>query len=315
MERPYVICYILSSLDGKITGPFMGTEAARTLGAEYGKYRTKINADAWLYGTATTKEFTGFRKPALEETAEMPEEDFVVNDSADLYFVSVDVDGEIGWESGTFCNKGRTPAHVIEILTASTPAAYKACLQKAGVSYIVAGEKRLDCDVAMKKLYELFHIEKLLICGGGIVNWSFLKACEADGFVFGSPVHYAGATGNMTAFMDRVFYSELGGNGNKAFYMKPAAAVVSARRAGTTVTFDQLNKYFTIQEMPVVSSRYWNMIHGANAEQARQDAEGLYTMRVLGRNMAYLLRCQEAARKAGVELPKQETPIFTNFIR
>lgn len=115
--------------------------------------------------------------------------------------------------------------------------------------------------------------------------------------------------------MDRLFYSEFGGNGNRAFYMKPAAAVVSARRAGTTATFDQLNKYFTIQEMPVVSSRYWNMIHGANAEQARQDAEGLYTMRVLGRNMAYLLCCQEAARKAGVALPEQETPVFTNFIR
>lgn len=141
------------------------------------------------------------------------------------------------------------------------------------------------------------------------------KAYGADGFVFGSPVHYAGATGNMTAFMDRLFYSELRGNGNKAFYMKPAAAVVSARRAGTTVTFDQLNKYFTIQEMPVVSSRYWNMIHGANAEQARQDAEGLYTMRVLGRNMAYMLRCKEVARKVGVELPEQETPVFTNFIR
>lgn len=109
--------------------------------------------------------------------------------------------------------------------------------------------------------------------------------------------------------------SEMRGNGNKAFYMKPAAAVVSARRAGTTVTFDQLNKYFTIQEMPVVSSRYWNMIHGANAEQARQDAEGLYTMRVLGRNMAYMLRCKEVARKVGVELPEQETPVFTNFIR
>ena len=97
--------------------------------------------------------------------------------------------------------------------------------------------------------------------------------------------------------------------------MKPAAAVISARRAGTTAAFDQLNKYFTIQEMPVVSSRYWNMIHGANAAQAEQDAEGLYTMRVLGRNMAYLLRCQEAARKAGIALPEQETPVFTNFIR
>lgn len=147
-----------------------------------------------------------------------------------------------------------------------------------------------------------------------VVNRFREKAYEVDGFVFGSPVHYAGATGSMTAFMDRLFYSELGGNGNKAFYMKPAA-VVSAHRAGTMVTFDQLNKYFTIQEILVVSSRYWNMIHGASAEQARQDAEGLYTMRVLGRNMAYLLRCQEVVRKVGVELPEQETPIFTNFIR
>ncbi|MGN0316062.1 MAG: hypothetical protein ACI4EG_14900 [Fusicatenibacter sp.] len=97
--------------------------------------------------------------------------------------------------------------------------------------------------------------------------------------------------------------------------MKPAAAVVSARRAGTTVTFDQLNKYFTIQEMSIVSSRYWNVIHGANAEQAKQDAEGLYTMRVLGRNMAYLLRCQEAAKNAGVPLPEKEPAVFTNFIR
>ena len=97
--------------------------------------------------------------------------------------------------------------------------------------------------------------------------------------------------------------------------MKPAAAVISARRAGTTATFDQMNKYFTIQEMPVVSSRYWNMVHGASAEQVKQDAEGLYTMRVLGRNMAYMLKCQEAARKAGIPMPKQEPPIFTNFIR
>ncbi|MGN0850705.1 MAG: flavodoxin family protein [Candidatus Ornithospirochaeta sp.] len=148
-----------------------------------------------------------------------------------------------------------------------------------------------------------------------VVNEFQKKAYEADGFVFGSPVHYAAASGNMTAFMDRLFYSELGGNGNEAFYMKPAAAVVSARRAGTTVTFDQLNKYFTIQEMPIVSSRYWNVIHRANAEQAKQDAEGLYTMRVLGRNMAYLLRCQEAAKKAGVPLPEKEPAIFTNFIR
>lgn len=148
-----------------------------------------------------------------------------------------------------------------------------------------------------------------------VVNRFREKAYEADGFVFGTPVHYGAASGNMTAFMDRLFYSELGGNGNKAFYMKPAAAVISARRAGTTATFEQLNKYFTIQEMPVVSSRYWNMVHGTNAAEARQDAEGMYTMRVLGRNMAYLLHCQEAARAAGVPMPEREPAVFMNFIR
>ncbi len=148
-----------------------------------------------------------------------------------------------------------------------------------------------------------------------VVNTCREKAYEADGFVFGTPVHYGAASGNMTAFMDRLFYSELGGNQNKAFYLKPAAAVISARRAGTTATFDQMNKYFTIQEMPIVSSRYWNMVHGAVPEQVEEDLKGLYTMRVLGRNMAYLLKCQEAAKKAGVALPEREPAIFTNFVR
>lgn len=148
-----------------------------------------------------------------------------------------------------------------------------------------------------------------------VVNACREKAYEADGFVFGTPVHYGAASGNMTAFMDRLFYSELGGNQNKAFYLKPAAAVISARRAGTTATFDQMNKYFTIQEMPIVSSRYWNMVHGAVPEQVEEDLEGLYTMQVLGRNMAYLLKCQEAAKKAGVALPEREPAIFTNFVR
>ena len=143
-----------------------------------------------------------------------------------------------------------------------------------------------------------------------VVNEFRAKALEADGFIFGSPVHYASASGNMTAFMDRLFYS-----GGRDFYLKPAAAVTSARRAGTTATFDQLNKYFTISQMPIVSSRYWNMVHGSNAQQVQLDEEGLLTMRILGRNMAYILRCQEAAKKAGVPMPKLETPVFTNFIR
>lgn len=194
MERPYVICHILSSLDGKITGPFMGTDSVRALGVEYGKYRTEMKADAWLYGATTTKEFTGFRRPVLENTGEVPEGDFVADGGAELYYISVDVDGKIGWESGIFRNKGRAPAHVIEILTASTPAAYKAYLRKTGVSYIIAGEKKLNCEEAMKKLYALFHIKKILICGGGIVNWSFLQAGMVDELsLFLAPVTDGGA--------------------------------------------------------------------------------------------------------------------------
>ena len=159
----------------------------------------------------------------------------------------------------------------------------------------------------------------LMINGGphpeGCTCTALKEVATTDGFIFGTPVHYGAASGNMTAFMDRLFYSELCGNANKAFYMKPAAAVISARRAGTTAAFDQMNKYFTIQEMPVVSSRYWNMVHGAAPEDVKQDLEGLYTMRVLGRNMAYMLKCKEAAAQAGVSLPEQESAVFTNFIR
>lgn len=137
----------------------------------------------------------------------------------------------------------------------------------------------------------------------------------SDGFIFGTPVHYGAASGNMTAFMDRLFYSDFCGKGNNTFYLKPAACVLSARRAGTTATFDQINKYFTIQEMPVVASRYWNMVHGTTPEEVHEDKEGLYTMRVLARNMAFMLKCKETALKNGVKLPKKETSVFTNFIR
>lgn len=139
-------------------------------------------------------------------------------------------------------------------------------------------------------------------------------AGDADGFVFGSPVHYAAAGGAITSFLDRVFYADLC-FGKQFFYLKPAAAVVSARRAGTTATFDQLNKYFTLMEMPVISSKYWNMVHGHTPEDVKKDLEGLQIMRILGRNMAWFLKCKEAGIKAGVPFPEREENIFTNFIR
>ena len=142
-----------------------------------------------------------------------------------------------------------------------------------------------------------------------IVNEFVEKAKVADRFVFGSPVYFAHPSGRLLAFMDRAFYS-----GGGAFAFKPAVAVLSARRAGTTASFDVRNKYFTICSMPVVSSTYWNVAFGGAPEEALQDAEGMATMRNLGRNMAWMLKCIEAGRAAGITVPKPERT-RTNFIR
>lgn len=142
------------------------------------------------------------------------------------------------------------------------------------------------------------------------VNDFVEKAKTADGFIFGSPVHYASASGALTAFLDRAFY----GKGN-AFQGKPGACVVSCRRGGAASTFDQLNKYFTINCMPIVSSQYWNMVHGNKPEEVLQDLEGLQTMRTLGNNMAWLLKCIEAGKKEGIDFPEREPAVKTNFIR
>ncbi|MBQ6000409.1 MAG: flavodoxin family protein [Clostridia bacterium] len=142
------------------------------------------------------------------------------------------------------------------------------------------------------------------------VNEAIEKMEQADGLVIGSPVHYASPAGAMLSFLDRMFYA-----GSEAFAHKPGACVVSARRAGTTASLDVLTKYITISQMPLVSSCYWNMVHGSNAEQVAQDKEGLQVMRTLGANMAWLLRCIQTAKEHGVEPPAQEKRIFTNFIR
>lgn len=139
-------------------------------------------------------------------------------------------------------------------------------------------------------------------------------AASYDGFIFGSPVHYAGIAGNMGSFMDRVFFTDHCGK-KDTFYLKPAAAVVSARRAGTTAALDEMNKYFLHAQMPVVPSRYWNMVHGGTPDDVRRDLEGMQIMRVLARNMAWFLKCKEAGEKQGIPLPIREQRISTNFIR
>lgn len=143
-----------------------------------------------------------------------------------------------------------------------------------------------------------------------IANVVIDKLSECDGLIIGSPVHYAAASGQVTAVMDRVFYAASG-----LLRHKPGAAIVSARRGGTTATFDQLNKYFTIAQMPIVSSRYWNMVHGNTPEEVMQDEEGIAIMRTLGHNMAWLLKSIQAGRDAGLAPPVREPGVWTNFIR
>lgn len=142
-----------------------------------------------------------------------------------------------------------------------------------------------------------------------VVNRFVKKAAQADGFVFGSPVYFAHPSGRLMTFMDRAFYS-----GGSAFAFKPAAAVLSARRAGTTASFDVINKYFTICSMPVVSSTYWNHVYGQQPEEVKEDKEGLMTMYNIGKNMAWLLKCIDLGKKGGLEHPNN-LKVLTNFTR
>lgn len=172
---------------------------------------------------------------------------------------------------------------------------------------------------------EIFHVGKKPIIGcvgclgctkmgkcvyDDTVNECVEKAREADGFIFGSPVHYAAASGAITAFLDRAFYS-----GKSAFEYKPGAAIVSCRRGGASATFDQLNKYFTISNMPIISAQYWNMVHGNTPDEVKQDLEGIQNMQTLGKNMAWILKAIEAGKKVGINRPPSEPKIKTNYIR
>lgn len=142
-----------------------------------------------------------------------------------------------------------------------------------------------------------------------IVNEIIEKAEESDGFVFGTPVYYAHPSGRILSVLDRAFYA-----GKKAFEFKPGASIISARRGGTVASFDVLNKYFTISQMPIVSSTYWNNVHGNNKEEVVQDLEGMQTMYNLGKNMAWLLKCIESGKQNNINKPANKT-VKTNFIR
>ena len=181
-------------------------------------------------------------------------------------------------------------------------------LEKEGIEteMIHVGNQAIRGCIACAKCREIGHC-----VFDDVVNEAAEKFAKADGLVVGSPVYYASANATLIAFLDRLFYSSA-----RKFdkTMKVGAAVVSARRGGNSATFDELNKYFTISGMPVVSSQYWNQIHGNNAEQAMHDEEGLQTMRTLGRNMAFLMK-SIALGKEAYGIPENEPKVATNFIR
>ena len=143
-----------------------------------------------------------------------------------------------------------------------------------------------------------------------IVNKLLPKALAADGIILGAPVHFASVAGQVSSAFDRLFMM-----GRDEFANKLGAAVVSCRRGGASASFDQLNKYFTISNMPVVSGTYWNQVHGDTPDEVKQDLEGMQNMRAIGRNMAWLLKCIAAGKNAGIALPEQEEKIRTNYIR
>lgn len=185
MDRPYIFCHMMTSIDGKIMGSYMDTPESESTGdvfynLAFGK-EPHYHHQGWLSGRVTTDDnFTLYRTPALDENAPtVPEGDFVVKANAPMYYVSVDPSGKLGWERNelTYID---TTAHIIEVLTGKAGNAYKAFLRKLNISYIIAGEDSLDYALAMKKVKELFHVETLMLGGGGVLNWSFIQAGMCD---------------------------------------------------------------------------------------------------------------------------------------
>lgn len=207
MNRPYIFCHMMTSLDGKIMGSYMDTPEGGAAGEEFyniafGKapyYRHQ----GWLSGRVTTDDnFTFYEKPELDEAAPaVPESDFIAR-KTDMYYVSVDPSGKLGWKSSTL-TYADTKAHVLEVLTGKAGNAYKAFLRKLGISYITAGTDTLDYALAMQKLKELFGIETLMLGGGAVLNWSFIQAgmCDEVSVVIAAAAD--GSPAAQTLFMAR----------------------------------------------------------------------------------------------------------------
>lgn len=185
MNRPYIFCHMMTSIDGKIMGNYMDTPEGEAAGNEFYDIAFGSNPyyrhQGWLSGRVTTDDnFTFYKRPVLDEDAPpVPEGDFVALPNALMYYVSVDPSGKLGWESNQLTYMDTT-AHVLEVLTEKAGNAYKAFLRKLGLSYIIAGEDSLDYALAMEKVKTLFGIQTLMLGGGGVLNWSFIQAGMCD---------------------------------------------------------------------------------------------------------------------------------------
>ena len=174
----------------------------------------------------------------------------------------------------------------------------------------VGGKPIADC-IACGKCAGL----KRCVFANDAVNDFAEKAKTSDGFVFGSPVYYAHPSGRIQSFLDRLFFSTMNADRYASLRHKPVASIVVARRAGTSASFDVLNKYATISQMIVVGSTYWNEFHALTKDDVPGDPEGLQTLRNLARNMVYVMKCLKAGRDAGILPPANESGVFTNFVR
>lgn len=183
--------------------------------------------------------------------------------------------------------------------------------QDVEAEIIDIGAKPIQDCIACNKCAEL----KRCVFGADAVNEFVAKAQEADGFVFGTPVYYAHPSGRVQSFLDRVFFSCMRAERHSAFRHKPAASIVVARRAGTSASFDVMNKYFGISNMITVGSTYWNEFHALTPDEVPQDLEGVQTLENLARNLAWVMKCFKAGRDAGIPLPEIRQDVFTNFIR
>ncbi len=178
MDRPHIICHMMTALDGKIIGDYMETRVADIMNSEYDRIHDEFLADAWMCGRVTMDDnFTFYEKPVLsEEAVSIPHTDYVANPKAGSYVIAVDPSGKLGWKENNIHGYAkRPPAHIIEALTENVSDAYLAYLRKLGISYVFAGREHIDCTALVYKLKELFNINRLLLEGGGYLNGSFMN--------------------------------------------------------------------------------------------------------------------------------------------